>query len=58
MGQKNEQEMILAAIRRKKTLYKKNLNLKGLSDEMKQQLEEDIGILNEEEQKVLGQMKI
>ena len=47
MGQKNEQEMILAAIRRKKTLYKKNLNLKGLSDEMKQQLEEDIGILNE-----------
>ena len=59
MGQRNELEMTLAAIRRRKSVYKKNLeNLEGLSAEMKQQLDENIQILNEEERKILEQMDV
>ena len=59
MGQRNQLEQTLAAIRRRKAVYIKNLeNLEGLSAEMKQQLEENIGILNEEENRILGQLKI
>lgn len=59
MGQRNELEMTLAAIRRKKSVYIKNLeNLEGLSAEMKQQLDENIQILDEEERKILEQMDV
>lgn len=59
MGQINVQEETLAAIRRKKSVYIKNLeNLEGLSAETKAQLEEKINILNEEESRILGQLKL
>ena len=59
MGQINVQEETLAAIRRRKAVYVKNLeNLEGLSAEMKAQLEENINILNEEENRILGQLKL
>ena len=59
MGQRNQLEQMLAAIRRKKSVYAKNLeNLDGLSTEMKQQLEENIQVLKEEEKKILEQMNV
>ena len=59
MGQRNELEMMLAAIRRKKKVYIKNLeNLEGLSAEMKQQLDENIQILSDEERRILEQMNV
>lgn len=56
MGQRNELEMTLAAIRRKKQLYRKNLNLIGMTDERRQRLIDGIQVLNEEEQKILDQL--
>ena len=56
MGQRNELEMTLAAIRRKKQLYKKNLNLIGMTDERRARLKDDIKLLSEEEQKILEQL--
>ena len=59
MGKRNQLEQTLAAIRRRKAVYIKNLeNLEGLSAEMKQQLEENISILNEEENRILGQLNV
>lgn len=56
MGQINQAEETLAAIRRKKKVLIKNLQLIGLSDDMKNNLERDIGILTEEEKRLLEQI--
>lgn len=57
MGQVNQLEETLAAIRRKKKVLIKNLDLIGLSDEMKNNLKRDIEILSVEEKKILDQLK-
>ena len=56
MGQRNELEMTLAAIRRKKQLYKKNLNLIGMTDERRDRLRKSIELLSLEEEKILDQL--
>lgn len=56
MGQINQAEETLAAIRRKKKVLIKNLDLRGLSDDMKNNIERDIGILTEEEKRLLEQI--
>jgi len=57
MGQVNQLEETLAVIRRKKKVLIKNLDLIGLSDEMKNNLKRDIEILSVEEKKILDQLK-
>lgn len=57
MGQVNQLEETLAVIRRKKKVLIKNLDLIGLSDEMKNNLKKDIEILSVEEKKILDQLK-
>ena len=56
MGQRCELEMTLAAIRRKKKVYIKNLDLEGISEEMKEQLIDDIDLMSTEEAKILSQL--
>jgi len=56
MGQRCELEMTLAAIRRKKKVLNKNLELVGLSDEMKDNIKRDIELLSVEENKILVQI--
>lgn len=56
MGQRCELEMTLAAIRRKKKVLNKNLELVGLSDEMKNNIKRDIELLSVEENKILVQI--
>lgn len=58
MGQRCELEMTLAAIRRKKKVYIKNLELQGISEEMKNNLLRDLEILSEEEEKIINQLGI
>ena len=57
MGQVNQLEETLAAIRRKKRVLIKNLDLMGLSDEMKNKIMDDISILSDEEKNILDQLK-
>lgn len=56
MGQSCELEMTLAAIRRKKKVLAKNLDLIGLSEDMRNSIESDIKILSKEELKILEQI--
>ena len=56
MGQRNQLEMMLAAIRRKKSIYKKRLESVHSIDG-RNQLKKDIDSLSREEEKILGQLK-
>lgn len=56
MGQRNQLEMMLAAIRRKKSLYRRKLD-EVHSIDGRNQLKKDIDSLSREEEKILGQLK-
>lgn len=55
MGQRNQLEQMLAAIRRKKQLYIRNLDLvHSIKD--REELKENIRLLSMEEQRILEQL--